>query len=126
MGAISNIHWQTTSVSSSLSNGTSILSFEVSDAHKNNQDNTVDSDFIILITNGSGYQNTGIYDDSGNGPFAPSSGTGYYSNALRWGGSKGGVAFPSINDTITIRITVDADIGGTTHTKIHDFIIKFI
>lgn len=126
MGAISNIHWQTTSVSSSLSNGTSTLSFPVSDAHEHNQNNIIADDFYLLVTNGSGYQNTGIYDDGANGPLYFTSGTGYYVYALTWGGGRGTPTFPAVNDTITIRITVDADISGTTHSVIHDFIIKFI
>jgi len=126
MGTISNIHWQTTSVSSSLSNGCSTFSQEVSDAHEHNQNNTIEDDFFQLITNGSGYQNTGIYDDGTNGPFAFTSGTGYYVYALTFGGGRGTPTFPAVNDTITIRITVDADISGTTHSVIHDFIIKFI
>ena len=128
MGTVSNIHWQTTSISSSLSNGTSIFTINnVSDAHEHNQNNGIEDDFIILITNGSGYQNTGIYDDGTNGPFYQSGATtGYNVYSITWGGGRGSPTFPAANDTITLRITVDADVGGTTYSKIHDFIIKFI
>lgn len=125
MGSVSNIHWQTTSFSSSLSNGVTVGGYQVSDADEHNANNAIENDFILLITNGSGYQNCGIYDNAN--PFAGSSNSQFYLPYLVWGGSgKSNVLYPAINDTITIRITVDADIGGTTHTKIHDFIIKFI
>lgn len=128
MGTVSNIHWQTTSVSSSLSNGTSIYTInDVSDGHEHNQNNGIEDDFIQLVTNGSGYQNTGIYDDWSNSPFWNFGGsTGYNIYAITWGGGRGSPTFPAVNDTITVRITVDADVGGTTYSKIHDFIIKFI
>ena len=125
MGTLSNIHWQTTSVSSSLSNGTSVFTLQnVSDTHESNQNNGIEDDFIELVTNGSGYQNTGIYDDGSNGPFFNVGlTTGYNIHAITWGGGRGSPTFPAVNDTI---ITVDADVGGTTYSKIHDFIIKFI
>lgn len=124
MGSLSNIHWQTTSVSSSLSNGVFVATNTVSDADEHNANNQIEDDFVELVTNGSGYQNGGIYDNSDPFTFSPNS--GFLLTYLVWGGGRGTPTFPAANDTITLRITVDADISGTTHSVIHDFIIKFI
>lgn len=124
MGSLSNIHWQTTSLSSSLSNGVQCFGTNtVSDTDEHNANNQIEEDFILLITNGSGYQNCGIYDNAN--PFSYN-GAGLIMPYIVWGGGRGTPTFPAANDTITFRITVDADIGGTTHSVIHDFIIKFI
>lgn len=124
MGSLSNIHWQTTSVNSSVSNGVVVVGNNfVSDADEHNANNQIEDDFILLITNGNGYQNCGIYDNSN--PFGFNQ-TGLIMPYIVWGGGRGNPTFPAVNDTITFRITVDADISGTTHSVIHDFIIKFI
>ena len=97
-----------------MSNG-----IEISDANEHNQNN-------VLVAGHSrnssfNFVPQGIYAST-----AKSSGSAFRLFSLRWGGGRGTPTFPAVNDTITLQITVDADVGGTTYTKIHDFIIKFI
>ena len=121
MGAISNIHWQIApTIASSLSNGTFMSNgVEVSDANEHNQNNilvagpSMNSSFNFIPQ--------GIYSSMFN-----SIGSNFRVFGLRWGGGRGTPTFPAVNDTITLQIAVSADVGGTTFTKLHDFIIKFI
>tara|TARA_R100000231_G_scaffold130133_1_gene101703 strand:- start:358 stop:1098 length:741 start_codon:yes stop_codon:yes gene_type:complete len=121
MGAISNIHWQIApTITSSLSNGTFTSNgVEVSDANEHNQNNvlvdghSMNSSFTFIPQ--------GIYASK-----SKSNGSAFRLFSLRWGGGRGSPTFPAVNDTITLQLAVSADVGGTTFTKLHDFIIKFI
>jgi len=124
MGSLSNIHWQTPNQTptSSLSNGNSMTSHQVTDNREHNQNNTlVDGFSKNNVTNTNVPQ--GIYEDF-NSFFGIN--TQFYLYSVQFGGGRGGILFPAVNDTITFRIQVDGDVGGTTHTVIHDFIIKYI
>lgn len=120
MGAISNIHWQiASSMTSSLSNGTFLgPPNEVSDVNEHNQNNVLVAGHSAVNFN---FIPQGIY-----GNMNKSIGSNFRVFVLRWGGGRGSPTFPAVNDTMTLQITVDADVGGVTYTKIHDFIIKFI
>lgn len=121
MGAVSNIHWQIApSTSSSLSNGTFMSGgIEVSDANEHNQNNVLVAGHSM--NSSFNFVSQGIYANMNK-----STGSAFRSFSLRWGGGRGTPTFPAVNDTITLQIGVEADVGGTTYIKIHDFIIKFI
>lgn len=121
MGAVSNIHWQiASSMTTSLSNGTFIgPPNEVLDMNEHNQNN-------VLAAGPSFSSSTGFIPQGIYGSPSKSIGSNFYLFGLRWGGGRGTPTFPAVNDTMTLQITVDADVGGVTYTKIHDFIIKFI
>ena len=108
--SISSIHWQTGTgaQSSSLSNGVSIISLEVEDDREHTQDNTAfDGSFP-----------EGIYHSQNF-----SSGSGFYANAIQLGS---GGALPTDGDSATFRITVDANVDGTTVSTILDVILNFV
>ena len=108
--SISSIHWQTGSGahSTSLSNGVSITSFEVEDNREHTQDNTgFDGSFP-----------EGIYHSQ-----TFSSGSGFYMSAITLGS---GTAFPSIGDSATFRITVSANVDGSSVSAIHDIVLNFV
>tara|TARA_R100000329_G_scaffold111376_1_gene91525 strand:+ start:382 stop:1119 length:738 start_codon:yes stop_codon:yes gene_type:complete len=122
MGTLSNIHWQIpSSVTTSLSNGTSVFqSAEVSDVNEHNQNNILVDGPSTNSTNFN-FIPQGIY-----GSMNKSIGSAFYTYNLTWGGGRGTPTFPAVNDTISFIFEVDADISGTTHTVMHEFIIKFI
>ena len=122
MGTISNIHWQTPqSVTSSLSNGVTVSNAaEVFDTNEHNQNNIL-TDGPSTNGNTFNFIPQGIYASP-----MKSSGSNIHAFEMIWGGGRGNPAFPAANDTITFEFKVDADIGGTTHSVFHDFIIKII
>ena len=124
MGNLSNIHWQTPNQTptSSLSNGNSITTDQVPDNNEHNQNNILVDGFSRNNTTGFNVPQ-GIYQ-AFTGFFGIN--TQFYLYRVAFGGGKGNILFPAVNDTITFRFQVDGDVGGTTHTVIHDFIIKYI
>ena len=122
LGSLSNIHWQIpSSVTTSLSNGVTVQQVgEMSDTNEHDQDNTLVTGSTFDLNTGS-FIPQGIYAD-----LNKSNGSGFYLYSLRWGGGRGSPTFPAANDTISFTFTVDADAGGSTHTVIHEFIMKFI
>jgi len=123
LGSLSNIHWQTpSSVTTSLSNGVTVQQTgELSDTNEHDQDNTLVDGHSVDINSNPSFVPQGIYAD-----LNKSNGSGFYLYSLRWGGGRGSPTFPAANDTISFTFTVDADAGGSTHTVIHEFIMKFI
>jgi len=108
--SISSIHWETGTGAhaSSLSNGVSIMSLEAEDNREHTQDNTgFDGSFP-----------EGIYHSQ-----TPSSGNGFYMNAITLGS---GSALPSTGDSATFRITVSANVDGSSVSAIHDIVLNFV
>jgi len=107
--SISSIHWQTGTgaQSTSLSNGVSVVSYQMEDNREHTQDNTgFDGSFP-----------EGIYHSQ-----TPTS-SGFYMHTLQLGS---GGALPADGDSATFRITVDANVDGTTVSAILDVILNFV
>lgn len=123
LGSLSNIHWQTpSSVTASLSNGVTVSNNgEVSDTNEHNQNNTLVDGHSTDANLNPSFVPQGIYAD-----LNKSIGSSFFFYSLRWGGGRGSPTFPAANDTISFTFRVDADAGGSTHTVVHEFIMKFI
>ena len=124
MGAVSNIHWKPDTFGASLSNGVSLATVEVSDSREHTVDNTHSGTNQALIVSGT-FARQGLYSSQVATISQPNPLT-FGLAKLRFGGGRGSVTFPADGDTITIRVTLEADAGGSTHTRVHDFTIKFV
>lgn len=124
MGTVSNIHWKPDTFGASLSNGVTLASVEVSDSREHTVDNTHSGTNQGLIVSGT-FARQGLYSSPVATISQPNPLT-FGLAKLRFGGGRGGATFPADGDTIIIRVTLEADAGGSTHTRVHDFTIKFV
>lgn len=117
-----NYVWSIASVSSSLSNGCSLSSINVSDSRNDIQDNTALSANGGIAGGGSGNGSFGIYSS------VNAKSTSYPMFTIQHGSGRGASTVPASGDTVTLRITAsdDDDADGTTYTAIHDLTIEFV
>ncbi len=117
-----NYIWSITSVSSSLSNGVSLGSTNVSDSRKNEQDNTALTANGGIPGGGSGSGSFGMYSS------VQSASTSYPMFRIIHGGGRGSTTTPASGDTITLRLDCrdDEEGSGTTFTAVHDLTIEFV
>ena len=120
-----NYVWSITSVSSSLSNGCSLSSINVSASRQNNQDNTTLSANGGFAGGGSGNGSFGIYSS------VNSKSTSYPMFTIQHGSGRGASTVPASGDTVTLRITASDSEAGTgnpltTYTAVHDLTIEFV
>jgi len=123
---VSSIDWKVESgaiVSSSMSNGTSIIIGEThipsaSGEFGTYRDRTPIQDNTAMPSSSIDHAG-GIYSSTASGS------SGLYMAGLRLGGGRGGHTFPATNDTFTLRLSAEGTIGGVAQEVVHDIIVTF-